>query len=174
MKHERIIINNQVGCTWITCDCILYYNLIDAVGCYSGKDRNKTSHRKYIINNGVGIYWRDFIVLRNQRLNMKIVKSLFQWAIIIGLAITIFYYWKYIHPGNMKGYQVLLFALSISFTLIEKLKLGMVKPFNCVPCLTGWFSLILAFIFHTEFWYLYLPAGLFAGSMFEALKNRCL
>ena len=105
---------------------------------------------------------------------MKIIRVIFQWLLIIGVAFAIWFYWGKVKIPTLQGYQVLFFALSIAFTNIEVLKLGSVKPFNCLKCLTGWLSLILAFIFHTQFWYLYLPAGFFVGALFTALKNRWL
>lgn len=75
---------------------------------------------------------------------------------------------------TLTGCQVIFFALASAFTWVEVLKWGSVRPFNCVKCLTGWFALILAFIFHVECWYMYLPVGLFVGAMFEGIRMRCL
>jgi hypothetical protein len=74
----------------------------------------------------------------------------------------------------MTGLQVIFFALACAFTWVEILKCGVIKPFNCLKCMCGWFALILAFAFHVEFWYMYLPAGLFVGAMFEGIKMRWL
>lgn len=74
----------------------------------------------------------------------------------------------------MPGYAVLIFALACAFVWVELLKWGSVKPFNCVKCLTGWFSLILAAIFHVPHFYLYLPLGLFVGAIFSAIQMRWL
>lgn len=76
--------------------------------------------------------------------------------------------------GTMSGLQVVVFALAFAFTWVEVLKWGSVKPFNCLKCMTGWVSLILAFTFHVEFWYMYLPVGLFVGSVFEGIRMRWL
>lgn len=76
--------------------------------------------------------------------------------------------------GTMTGLQVIFFALSLAFAWVEVLKWGSVKPFNCLKCMCGWFAMILAFMFHVEFWYMYLPAGLFAGAMFEGVRMRWL
>lgn len=75
---------------------------------------------------------------------------------------------------TMTGLQVIFFALSLAFTWVEILKWGVTKPFNCFKCMTGWFALILAFMFHVEFWPFALPAGLFVGSVFEGIKMRWL
>lgn len=76
--------------------------------------------------------------------------------------------------GTMTGLHVIIFALAFAFAWVEVLKWGAVKPFNCLKCLTGWVALILAFTFHVEFWYMYLPVGLFVGAVFEAIKMRWL
>jgi hypothetical protein len=74
----------------------------------------------------------------------------------------------------MPGYLVILFSLSLAFLFAEVLHWGVRKPFNCVKCLTGWFSLFMAFGFNTPYWYFYLPLGLFAGAMYTAIKYRWL
>lgn len=73
----------------------------------------------------------------------------------------------------MPGYLVLLFALSLAFTIKEVLHWNK-KPYNCIKCLTGWFSFFIALGFGTPYWYFYLFLGLFTGAMFEAIKMRHL
>lgn len=73
----------------------------------------------------------------------------------------------------MPGYLVLLFALSLAFSFKEVLHWNK-KPYNCIKCLTGWFSLFIAFAFHTPYWPFYLALGLFTGAMWEAIKYRWL
>lgn len=75
---------------------------------------------------------------------------------------------------NMPGYLVLFFSLSAAFTWVEILRWGYKKPFNCVKCLAGWFALTMAYIYHTPHWYFYLPAGLFVGALFSAIKMKFL
>lgn len=75
--------------------------------------------------------------------------------------------------GTMTGLQVVLFALAFSFAFTE-LKLAKHKPLNCLKCLTGWVALILAFTFHVQLWYMYLPVGLMTGAVFGAIKMRWL
>jgi hypothetical protein len=77
--------------------------------------------------------------------------------------------------GTMTGLQVIVFALAIAFTWVEVLKWWKhVKPFNCLKCMCGWSALILAFTFHVEFWYMYLPLGVFVGAVFGAIQMRWL
>ena len=74
----------------------------------------------------------------------------------------------------MPGYLVIIFSLSIAFTWVEVLKWGVVKPFTCIRCMTGWIALILAGITHQPCWYLFVFLGVFVGAMFEGLKMRYL
>lgn len=110
---------------------------------------------------------------------MKIFLNWVVFLLIIGSIVALVWHRHWIgqylpERGSMTGLQVIVFALSLAFVWVEVLKWGSVKPFNCVKCLTGWFALILAFTFHLEFWYLYLPVGVFAGAMFDAIRMRWL
>jgi hypothetical protein len=40
--------------------------------------------------------------------------------------------------------------------------------------MSGWIALLFALVFHVDHWYLYLPAGLFVGAVFEAIKMRSM
>lgn len=107
---------------------------------------------------------------------MKILITVVQWVMIVAIGAALWYGWSCRFPTfpTMPGYHVLFFALAIAFTWVEVLKWGVTKPFNCVKCMTGWVALILAAVFHTPFWYLYLPAGLFVGAIYSAIKMRHL
>jgi hypothetical protein len=74
----------------------------------------------------------------------------------------------------MQGYQVIIIALSMAFTWVEVMKWGVTKPFNCVKCMTGWISLLIAGVFHVPYWPFYLFIGLFSGAMYSAIKMRWL
>lgn len=113
---------------------------------------------------------------------MKAIINWFLFLLIAGAIVTLVWHRHWIgqrlpaipERGIMMGLQVVVFSLAIAFAWVEVLKWGSVKPFNCLKCMTGWFALILAFTFHVEFWYMYLPVGLFAGAMFSALQMRYL
>lgn len=110
------------------------------------------------------------------------MKIFFNWLVfllIVGGIVAIIWHHHWIgqhipERGTMTGLQVVAFAMAFAFTWVEVLKWGSVKPFNCLKCMTGWLALILAFTFHVEFWYMYLPVGLFAGAMFGGIKMRWL
>ena len=110
---------------------------------------------------------------------MKIILNWLFFLLLIGgiVAFILHRHWIGQHipeRGTMTGLQVIIFALAFAFTWVEVLKWGSVKPFNCLKCMTGWIAVILAFTFHVEFWYMYLPVGLFAGAMFEGIRMRWL
>lgn len=113
------------------------------------------------------------------------MKILFNWLVflvIVGGIVALIWHRHWIGQqlpsfpkrGSMTGLQVIVFALSFAFMWVEILKWGVTKPFNCLKCMTAWTAVILAYTFHVEFWFMYLPVGLFAGAMFTAIKMRWL
>src|SRR5688500_10232529 len=111
------------------------------------------------------------------------MKMVFNWAVFVLIGLGIFNAIRFRHyigqhlpeRGTMTGLQVIIFALSFAFMWVEVLKWWKhIKPFNCLKCMTAWAAVILAFMFHVEFWYMYLPAGLFVGAMFEGIRMRWL
>jgi len=115
---------------------------------------------------------------------MKTIKIFLNWLLFLllvgGIAALIWHrHWisqrlpSLPERGTMTGPQVIFFSLALAFAWTE-LKLARHKPLNCLKCMTGWLALILAFTFHVQFWYIYLPVGLFAGGMFEGIKMRWL
>lgn len=105
----------------------------------------------------------------------KLLISLVQWLAIVAVGFMVYFFWNRIPAvTSMSGLWVLFFALAIAFTWVEILKWGVTKPFNCVKCMAGWTAFIVAFVFHTPHWYMYLPAGLFVGAIYSAVKMRWL
>lgn len=110
---------------------------------------------------------------------MKIIINWFLFLSFVAAVVVLVWHRHWIgeqipERGTMTGPQVLFFALACAFTWVEVLKWGVVKPFNCLKCMTGWFAVILAFMFHVEFWPMYLPAGLFVGAIISAIQMRYL
>lgn len=114
---------------------------------------------------------------------MKIIINWFLFLSFVGAIVALFIVqWErpllsdhLVTLPTMTGLQVITFALSFAFMWVEVLKWWKrIKPFNCLKCMTGWTALILAFTFHVEFWYMYLPVGLFVGAVFGAIKMRYL
>lgn len=110
------------------------------------------------------------------------ISTVIQYLIIIAIIAVIYFackYWHltgYLHTDKtLNGFQVVFFSLSIAFVWVEVLKIfSFTKPFNCIKCMTGWISLIMALIFHTPLPFFYLFVGLFIGALFDAVKQRWL
>jgi len=106
------------------------------------------------------------------------MKTVLNWLIFLIVCVGLYFaftYFNWHRPAwHLSGGFVILVALSAAFTWVEKLKWGNTKPLNCTSCLTGWFSLTLAWLGHTEYWYFYLFIGLFVGAMWEGVKMRFL
>ena len=74
---------------------------------------------------------------------------------------------------------VILYGFSFAFFVVNmlprKIRLQTVKPFSCVPCLTGWSCLILGLIagYGVEAIGL-MFLGVFTGAMFEVIIMRYL
>lgn len=113
---------------------------------------------------------------------MKTIINWFLFLSLIGGIVALIWHRHYIgqhlptlpERGTMTGMQVVIFALAISFVWVEVIGLGRHKPFNCLKCMCGWVALIMAFTFHVQFWYMYLPVGVFAGALFTGIKMRWL
>lgn len=113
---------------------------------------------------------------------MKTTKIVFNWLIFIAFLAGVYFASGYLNflvnwwrsLPVLSGIYSLIFGLSIAFFWVEVKRWGHVKPFNCLKCLTGWFTFIIAFTFHTPFAFMYLFVGVFVGSLFEAIKLRYL
>lgn len=114
---------------------------------------------------------------------MKIFINWLLFLLIIGGIVVIIWHRHWIGQhipslpkrGTMTGPQVVVFALSFAFMWVEVLKWWkQIRPFNCLKCLTGWTAVILAFTFHVEFWYMYLPLGVYVGAVFSSIQMRWL
>lgn len=110
------------------------------------------------------------------------MRAIINWLIFLLLLTVLWfgvpYAWKWgrallIFP-KLSGAEVLFFSLCLAFFWVEVKKWGIIKPFNCLKCMTGWFALILALIFHIDAWYLYPFAGVFIGAIFSAVKMKWL
>lgn len=77
----------------------------------------------------------------------------------------------------MSGFQVIIFSLAVAFTWVNVVnpKIGWnVKPFNCLPCNTAWYSVTIAVAAHVPYSLFYLFVGYFVGAVFSAIQMRWL
>jgi hypothetical protein len=110
---------------------------------------------------------------------MKILFNWFLFLLILALVILPFWYWRPITwrlptLQTMTGTQAIGFGFASAFMWVEVLHLGSRKPFNCLKCMCGWFTMFIALAFHVQFWYFYLPIGLTVGAIYSAIKMRYL
>ena len=82
----------------------------------------------------------------------------------------------------MTPVEIIITALAIAFCwvnyiytpLVIKLNIKAIKPFSCIKCMTGYMSLVIGCVMYGWPGLLFLPAGVFAGAMYEALAMRYL
>ena len=82
----------------------------------------------------------------------------------------------------MTPIEVIVNALAIAFCwvnyvytpLVIKLKRKAIKPFSCVKCMTGYAALAIGCTLYGWAGLLFLPVGVFAGAMYEAVTMRYL
>lgn len=109
---------------------------------------------------------------------VKVLMTVVQWLVVATVLFFVLFgfHFKLQLPVTkpMPGYLVILFGLSAAYVWVDVLRWGVSRPFNCLTCLSGWFCLILAFAFHTHYWYLYLPLGAFVGGLYSKIVMRWL
>ncbi len=107
---------------------------------------------------------------------MRILVTIFKWIITISIIVLAFIYAKKISfpQLSLSSFEIIFTALSIAFTWVEILKWGVTKPFNCLKCMTGWAALIIGCLCIGWHGIIYLPIGLFIGSIFSAIQMRYL
>jgi len=65
-------------------------------------------------------------------------------------------------------------ALAYCFTTVFRGRLFQRRPFNCIKCMTGWFSLVIGLLAYHCWGLLYLPLGVFTGAIYEKICMRWL
>lgn len=83
-------------------------------------------------------------------------------------------------------YDILLIGFAMAFCITTVMHIRF-KPFNCLPCMSGWCSLAVAWAYYGEVsnWQVhgvgiillvlaYFPLGYLIGAIFEAIKMRWL
>lgn len=74
----------------------------------------------------------------------------------------------------MTGLLTVIIGFALAFTWVEVLHLGSKKPFNCLKCMCGWFTLLVGYVYGTPYCGFYLFIGLTVGAIFTAIKYRYL
>lgn len=110
---------------------------------------------------------------------MKAISTIIQYIFLIAIALLCFRGCDFHHLAMplrpaMSWHLVVPFGLSLAYLWVDVFRWGITKPFNCLSCMTGWFSLVIAGLFHVPFWYFYLPAGVFVGGLYSSFRMRWL
>lgn len=113
---------------------------------------------------------------------MKAFYVVVQWLLTIVIIVAIWYVFKCIMPWftglkltPLNGFTAVLFSLAIAVFWVNKLQwFRNTKPFNCVGCLCGWLSLLLAWLFAVPNFGFYLFTGWLIGMIFDNLMNKYL
>ena len=77
----------------------------------------------------------------------------------------------------MSSFEIVFYSLCLAFVWVEIFNpFKKLKPFNCIPCMTGWISLILSVIYGFELLkiILLMAVGVFIGALYEQIKMRWL
>ncbi len=70
---------------------------------------------------------------------------------------------------------IIILAFSCAFVWVYVLKWWkQIKPFNCVTCLTGWFSLIIGCWVAGWFGVIYMPVGMTVAALYSEVRMRWL
>lgn len=70
--------------------------------------------------------------------------------------------------------QVLALSLAFASFWVHTLKIGVTKPFTCVKCMCGWFTIPFSLYLGIEHWFLMPPLGVLVGAIYSNIKMRWL
>lgn len=107
---------------------------------------------------------------------MKVLKALGQWILVLAVIAGIVLLFKYVRLPelHLSHMEVIILAFSCAFVWVYVLKWGSVKPFNCVTCMTGWFSLIIGCWVAGWFGVIYMPVGMTVAALYSEIRMRWL
>jgi len=74
----------------------------------------------------------------------------------------------------MTPIEIIILGLSLAFCWSVINPWYNTKPFNCLMCMSGWFSATLAIFSFGWYFPLFFAIGCFVGGLFEAIRNRYL
>ena len=107
---------------------------------------------------------------------MKILKALMQWIIMLAVIIGIVLLFKYVRLPtiHLNSIEIIILAFSCAFVWVYVLKWGVIKPFSCVTCMTGWFSLIIGCWAIGKWGVVYMPVGMTVAALYAEVRMRWL
>lgn len=107
---------------------------------------------------------------------MKILKALAQWILVLAAIAGIVLLFKHIRLPelHLSHIGVIILAFSCAFVWVYVLKWGVIKPFTCVTCMTGWFGLIIGCWVAGWFGVVYMPVGMTVAALYSEVRMRWL
>lgn len=125
-----------------------------------------------------GVYPEQPKSFKSQNTEHTMKKTLLFFLVILVVPMCIAYVAYLYRPHNLGTVHplfALLVALSTAFAIVHFLKpFPRTKLFTCVPCVTGWIALILAYLFNVPYYLAYAPIGVLIGGLFEKIQMRYL
>lgn len=113
---------------------------------------------------------------------MKILMNWLVFLLIIG-AIVFVIQWRRplitdhfarLPTIHLSSIEIIILAFSCAFVWVYVLKWGVIKPFNCVTCMCGYFSLIIG-CWSIGFWGIaYMPVGMTFAALYSEVRMRWL
>jgi len=119
----------------------------------------------------------DPVIIGNPAKKTHWISTTVQYIILAAIVVLCFRgcdYHLQFPKLTMSWYMVVPIALSLAYVWVDVFKIGVVKPFNCISCMAGWFSLIIAFAFHVPLWFFYASIGTFTGAIYSSIRMRWL
>lgn len=108
----------------------------------------------------------------------KVFSTVMQWLSILLILSVIYFLGKYasikVPALNLYPYQIIILSFSFAFTWVYIFKWGSVKPFTCVTCMTGWFSLIIGYWCAGWWGFAYMPLGMTFAALYSEIRMRWL
>jgi hypothetical protein len=107
---------------------------------------------------------------------MKVLGAIIQWIIMLAVIVGIVLLFKHVRlPAiTLSSIEIIILAFSCAFVWVYVLKWGVIKPFNCVTCMTGWFSLIIGCWAIGKWGVVYMPVGMTVAALYSEIRMRWL
>jgi len=107
-----------------------------------------------------------------------VFSTITQWLFIFGLIVGVYFLGKLasikLPTLNLAPYQVIILSFSFAFTWVYIFRWGSVKPFNCVTCMSGWFSLISGYWCYGWWGIALMPVAMTFAALYSEIRMRWL
>ena len=107
-----------------------------------------------------------------------VLSTIVQWLFILGIIAGVYFLCKAVSIKlpeiNIKPYQTIILAFSFAFTWVYIFKWGSIKPFNCVTCMCGWFTLLIGYWAFGWWGFALMPVGMTVAALYSEVRMRWL